>query len=241
MVFFSFQFVTSPKCQLILDEVVYHEWPMWQSKGLAVKTLRLLFHYLFIISLGVIIYLPLRLILKGCLCCKSSDQERCWKLRRLFELPYSKFINQTMSYSVFLCLVFASTFQSKFITDGTGMSNIGKSLLLLILEWWPVTAYCLMPSYKMAWNKCLISAQHIIIKAYSLQQHNYYVLAIQGTGFLQSANQNLFNVFRTSKILFFLGGFRAILNEIKANAALNLLYRCSINLLKNLDILIEIT
>ena len=134
MVFFSFQFVTSPKCQLILDEVVYHEWPMWQSKGLAVKTLRLLFHYLFIISLGVIIYLPLRLILKGCLCCKSSDQERCWKLRRLFELPYSKFINQTMSYSVFLCLVFASTFHSKFITDETGMSNIGKSLLLLILE-----------------------------------------------------------------------------------------------------------
>ena len=149
--------------------------------------------------------------------------------------------SSTMSYSVFFCLIFASTFHSKFITDGTGMSNIGKSLLLLILEWWPVTAYCLMPSYKMAWDKCLISAQHIIIRAYSLQQHNYFVLAIQGTGFLQSANQNLFNVFRTSKILFYLGGFRAILNEIKANVALNLLYRCSINLLKNLDILIEIT
>ena len=43
------------------------------------------------------------------------------------------------------------------------------------------------------------------------------------------------------KFFFFLGGFRAILNEIKANAALNLLYRSSINLLKNLDILIEIT
>ena len=176
--FFSFQFVTSPKCQLILDEVVYHEWPMWQSKGLAAKTLRLLFHYLFIISLGVIIYLPLRLILKGCLCCKSSDQERCWKLRRLFELPYSKFINQTMSYLIFLCMVFASTFQNKFQTKA-GMSNIGKSLLLLILEWWPVTAYKGLslqnaqcsgsPSYKMAWDKCLISAQQVTIKAYLLQ------------------------------------------------------------------------
>ena len=177
--FLSYQFVTSPKCQFILDEIVYREWPMWQDKGLAVKTLRFLFHYIFIISLGVIIYLPLRLILKGCLCCKSNDQERCWKLRRLFELPYSKFINQTMSYSIFLCMIFASTFHSKFITDGTGMSNIGKSLLLLILEWWLVTAYKGLslqnaqcsgsPSYKMAWDKCLISAQQVTIKAYLLQ------------------------------------------------------------------------
>ena len=112
--FLSYQFVTSPKCQFILDEIVYREWPMWQDKGLAVKTLRFLFHYIFIISLGVTIYLPLRLILKGCLCCKSNDQERCWKLRRLFELPYSKFINQIMSYLIFLCMASPQLFRISF-------------------------------------------------------------------------------------------------------------------------------
>lgn len=126
-------FVTSPKCQFILDEIVYREWPMWQDKGLAVKTLRFLFHYIFIISLGVIIYLPLRLILKGCLCCKSNDQERCWKLRRLFELPYSKFINQTMSYLISLCMVFASTFQNKFQTIKAGMSYIELAALAFVV------------------------------------------------------------------------------------------------------------
>ena len=86
---------------------------------------------------------------------------------------------QTMSYLIFLCMIFAWTFQNKFQTTETGMSNIGKSLFLLILEWWLVTAYKGLslqnaqcsgsPSYKMAWDKCLISAQQVTIKAYLLQ------------------------------------------------------------------------
>ncbi|XP_022789160.1 short transient receptor potential channel 4-like [Stylophora pistillata] len=125
-------FVTSPKCQLIFDEVVYREWPMWYDKGLAVKTLRFLFHFI-VMSFGIIAYLFLRLIMRGCCCCKLNEKEGLWRLRKLYELPYSKFINQTMSYLVFLCLVFASTFQTKFGTTKTGLGAIDYAVLTFVV------------------------------------------------------------------------------------------------------------
>lgn len=118
--------MASPKCQYILNEIIYLGWQKRQDEGFMTKAILFLVQFL-LVSLTSIVYIPLRLI-RRCRC-RGQFEDRCfWKFRKLYEHPYSKFINQTMSYVLFLCLVFASSYQDEFkITrEGPEMVTIGK-------------------------------------------------------------------------------------------------------------------
>lgn len=120
-----FQFVASPNCQYVLNEIVYRGWRNWQDRGIARKALWFLIQFV-LVTVTCVFYIPVRLI-RLC-CCSKFKHTCCWKFRKLYELPYSKFINHTMSYVLFLCLVFASSFQEEFGTTITGLAWIGKFL-----------------------------------------------------------------------------------------------------------------
>ena len=133
--------MASPKCQYALNEIIYYGCRDWQDKGILRKTISFFLQLLFV-TLAVLFYIPVRLARRGCCCCKFKDW-CCWKFRMFFEHPYSKFINHTMSYVVFLCLIFASSFEDKFGPGWAGLSRIGKfrcfyfpmnQLILLISE-----------------------------------------------------------------------------------------------------------
>lgn len=119
--------MASPKCQYILNEIIYRGWRNWQDKGILRKASWFLIQFV-LVAITCFFYIPVRLLRKCCGCGKVEDI-CCWKFRKLYELPYSKFINHTMSYVLFLCLVFASSFQDKFGTTKTGLAWIGKLLL----------------------------------------------------------------------------------------------------------------
>ena len=122
-----FQFVASPNCQYILNEIVYLGWRNWQDKGIVRKALWF-FIQLLIVASTCIFYIPIRLVRLSTRSCSGFTNVFCWKFRKLYELPYSKFINHTLSYVVFLGLVFASSFQDKFRTTTTGLIWFGKFL-----------------------------------------------------------------------------------------------------------------
>ncbi|XP_078384472.1 short transient receptor potential channel 4-like isoform X1 [Oculina patagonica] len=123
-------FVASPKCQFALNEVVYRGWRNWHYKGIVRKTLRFVFHFL-LVALTCLVYIPVRLM-RTCCYCHKYQNKRCWKFRMLYEYPYSKFINHTMSYVVFLCLVFASSYTEKFGTTATGLVWIDYPVLVFV-------------------------------------------------------------------------------------------------------------
>ena len=119
---FVFQFVTSPKCQFILDEVIYYDSPQWQNKGILKKTLLFCLQLIFVIitSIGYIFILL-------CPKCTTCDENCCWRwFRNVFEHPYSKFINHVMSYVTFLCLIYASSFEYEIRAGWGALTWIGK-------------------------------------------------------------------------------------------------------------------
>lgn len=137
--FVTFQFVASPKCQRILNEVVYLD-PCWQDRNVAMKLLWVIFQWLLVVAF-IPIYIPYKLAqlclkrtcYRGkcmsdcCSGCHNSCMNQFWNLvRNTFEHPYSKFINHTTWYLLFLSLVFASTFQKNFGTTSTGLSRYGQ-------------------------------------------------------------------------------------------------------------------
>ena len=121
--------MASPKCQYILNEIIYRGWRNWQDKGLLRKVSWFLVQFVLVV-VTCFVYIAVRLIRSCCCnCCGTAEVNKdicCWKFRKLYERPYSKFINHTMSYVLFLCLVFASSFQEKFGTTKTGLAWIGK-------------------------------------------------------------------------------------------------------------------
>ena len=119
--------MASPKCQYILNEIIYRGWRNWQDKGLLRKVSWFLIQFVLVVA-TCFVYIPLRLI-RRCCCSGKVTDICCWKL---YELPYSKFINHTMFYVLFLCLVFASSFQDEFGTTKTGLVLIGKFRLSTI-------------------------------------------------------------------------------------------------------------
>ena len=122
---FHFQFVASPNCQYVLNEIVYRGWRNWQDRGIVRKASWFLIQFL-LVAVTCIFYIPVRVVrLRSC---SKFKDVCCWKFRKLYEHPYSKFINHTMSYVLFLCLVFTSSFQKEFGTTKTGLAWIGKFL-----------------------------------------------------------------------------------------------------------------
>ena len=116
--------MASPKCQYALNEIVYRGWGNWQHTGIPRKTLWFVFHLLFV-ALTCLVYIPVRLI-QRCYCPQKFKVKCCWKFRKFYEHPYSKFINHAMPYLIFLSFLFASSFQDKFGTTITGLAWVGK-------------------------------------------------------------------------------------------------------------------
>ena len=119
---FNSQFVASPKCQWILNEIIYYEWPGWRDKSRLTK-LAWFFCQLLLVAVSSVFYIPTRLVRKFSRCCNN---EKIWEFRELYEHPYSKFINHTMWYLVFLSMIFLTSFDHKFETSTTGLIWRGK-------------------------------------------------------------------------------------------------------------------
>ena len=121
LVLLDFQFVASPNCQFVLDEVIYHGNPGWRNRGIGIKAGWCLFQLL-LVSLTIPFYIPLKLIRKNFPCCGFD----CHWLRILYEHPYSKFLNHTLSCIIFLAIIFGSSFEYKYGPGGAGLTWIGK-------------------------------------------------------------------------------------------------------------------
>ena len=129
LVLLDFQFVASPNCQFVLDEVIYHGYPGWRNRGIGIKAAWCLFQLL-LVSLTILFYIPLKLIRKNFPCCSGFDSDWLkkpyhWLIMR-YEHPYSKFLNHTMSYIIFLALIFGSSFEYKYVPGRAGLTWIGK-------------------------------------------------------------------------------------------------------------------
>ena len=137
--YFYFQFVSSPGCQVILNEIIYYKIPGWQDNSKVRKLIWFLFQ-LFLVSVLTVFYIfyrPFKKMFtnkfkcpKCCSYCKCCDwcKRFCDKVENLYEHPYNKFVNHTMSYIVFLCLLLASTFgfEHEYRTSTSGLLIIGK-------------------------------------------------------------------------------------------------------------------
>lgn len=124
VVVFNLQFVTSPKCQSVLNEIVYYEWPYWQDMSCLTKMAWFFFQLLFV-AVSCIFYIPVRLARKFPCC--DKDDSIWWRFREKYEHPYSKFINHTVWYLVFLFFIFSTSFEKEFGTTETGLVWLGKS------------------------------------------------------------------------------------------------------------------
>ena len=115
--------MASPKCQSVLNEIIYYEWADWQDKSRLTKLSWSLFQ-LVLVAASSVFYIPIRLVRKFPSCSKDDN---IWEFRELYEHPYSKFINHTMWYLVFLSLIFLTSFEHEFGTTVTGLVWLGKS------------------------------------------------------------------------------------------------------------------
>ena len=115
--------MVSPKCQYILNEIVYFKWPHWQNVRRAPK-IAWSFIQLVIVIITSCFYIPLRLA--GQRRCCERDDGSWWKFKQFYEHPYSKFVNHTMGYLVFLSFVIATSFDKDFDKVLAGLKWIGK-------------------------------------------------------------------------------------------------------------------
>ena len=129
-----FQFAASPRCQSILNDIIYKD-PCWQDRNLLVKLIWAVFIQLPLVALFSLIYVPCHLAdlcveRVGCsnwLCLSGRCNWCCYRLvRNTFEHPYSKFVNHTVGYLAFLCVIVANTFETNFETSLAGLSALGK-------------------------------------------------------------------------------------------------------------------
>ena len=149
--------MTSPKCQNILNEIIYYKWPHWQNKTLLVILLWSLLQLIFV-AFSAWIYIPLRLIRRcrcdcsgGCLanhlCCGCGAGPRGYgwcSFRQRYEHPYYKFVNHNLSYLLFLSFIFLNSFGEAFGTKITdfldwkgklvGLFPLPASLFLFIID-----------------------------------------------------------------------------------------------------------
>lgn len=84
------KFVTSPKFQSVLNEIVYYEWPYWQNMS-CLKKMAWFFFQLLFVAVSCIFYMPVRLARK--FPCSDKDDNIWWRFREKYEHPYSKFIH----------------------------------------------------------------------------------------------------------------------------------------------------
>ncbi|XP_068695735.1 short transient receptor potential channel 4-like [Montipora foliosa] len=127
------KFVASGKCQTILNEVIYFQWRGWQKKNRTPKILWSIVQLLLFSIPGIpLVYMILRLskercgVIPTCQECRPGigmreGQRGCGVFRQLFEHPYSKFVNHTMFYLVFLGFLIAASFEEEFGTTDTGL------------------------------------------------------------------------------------------------------------------------
>ena len=132
--------MASEKCESILNEVVYFGWPGWQKKK---RMPKILWSFLVQLSLSILLCIPYTLYraFKDCRCCSCCCSCGCscccsccgqcwpksWKLfRQQFEHPYSKFVNHTTWYMVFLAFLIAASLEDTFGRTWIGLEWIGE-------------------------------------------------------------------------------------------------------------------
>ena len=129
--FFNIQFVASTKCESILNEVVYFGCPGWQKEKRIPKILWSFFVQLPFLFIPLCIPYTIYRAFKDCPCCDQGES-KYWKfIRRQFEHPYSKFVNHTISYMVFLGFLIAASFEDTFGRTWIGLEWIGEKYLIL--------------------------------------------------------------------------------------------------------------
>ncbi|XP_067017231.1 short transient receptor potential channel 4-like [Acropora muricata] len=128
------KFVASAKCESILNEVVYFGCPSWQKMDRKRKIL-----WSFLVQLPFLFFslmwIPYTFYraLKDCPCCDQCELKG-WKfIRRQFEHPYSKFVNHTLFYMVFLGFLMAASFEDTFGRTPTGLEWIDWVILAFVV------------------------------------------------------------------------------------------------------------
>ena len=129
--FFNIQFVASAKCQSILNEVVYFGRPSWQKEKRIPKILWFFLVHLPFIFIPLCIPYIIYRAFKDCLCYDQCEPKYWELIRRQFEYPYSKFVNHTLSYMVFLGFLIAASFEDTFGRTSIGLEWIGEKYLIL--------------------------------------------------------------------------------------------------------------
>ena len=128
--------MASEKCESILNEIVYFGWPGWQKKK---RMPKILWSFLIQLTASIFLCIPYTVYraFKDCRCLSCCDQcepKSCWKLfRERFEHPYSKFVNHTTWYMVFLAFLIAASFEDTFGRTWIGLEWIGEKYFFSLM------------------------------------------------------------------------------------------------------------
>ncbi|XP_074637768.1 short transient receptor potential channel 5-like isoform X2 [Acropora palmata] len=127
------KFVASAKCESILNKVVYFDRPSWQKEKRIPKILWSFFVHLPFLFIPLCIPYTIYRAFKDCLR-RDQYEPDCWKLiRRQFEHPYSKFVNHTLSYMVFLAFLIAASFEDTFGRTWIGLEGIDWVIIAFVV------------------------------------------------------------------------------------------------------------
>ncbi|KAL9988578.1 hypothetical protein ACROYT_G003036 [Oculina patagonica] len=167
------KFVASPRSQFILNEIIYYKWEDWQDESTVKKILWFVFQFFVLIAIITpFFYIWYRVhkkirstmhidnIEENDKLLQQKSKPRCeWRIESLYEHPYSKFINHTMSYIVFVSLLIGSTFgfESEYRTSTTGLSRIDYAVLgfvvgLFFQEFWEAFKQGFYRYFSKWWN-----------------------------------------------------------------------------------------
>ena len=112
------------------DHLLSYQWPHWQDVGRVTKFAWSIVQLL-MVAISCFVYIPLRLLRKSP--CFDEGDGCWWNFREIYEHPFSKFINHSTWYMVFLVFVFLNSMQHSFATRLVGLEWIGMSLYFYFL------------------------------------------------------------------------------------------------------------
>lgn len=130
--------MASARCQSVLDQIIFYKCPEWKDEGIMRKFVWVVVQ-LILTTILTPFYISLRIFEKvfrkksSNMCSSGIAKKSIERIRSLYEHPYSKFVNHSMSYFLFLALLLLSTFgfENEYKSTSVGLTRIGKSTLLL--------------------------------------------------------------------------------------------------------------
>lgn len=134
------KFVASARCQSVLDQIIFYKCPEWKDEGIMRKFVWVVVQ-LILTTILTPFYISLRIFEKvfrkksSNMCSSGIAKKSIERIRSLYEHPYSKFVNHSMSYFLFLALLLLSTFgfENEYKSTSVGLTRIDYAVIVFLI------------------------------------------------------------------------------------------------------------